>query len=95
MSSQVFNCDNCLCQMPCRNIYVAFKILTEELRWAERPDLEQRFSLLKAKAALAGYAYPHGGGSCALNACQGEALAFVDQAYSLLYELRRNLRLSY
>lgn len=87
-------CDHCPLQIHCRNLYVAMKILEEELRFAEREDLECRFKTLKADMNAAGYHYPSGSSFCTLPDDTLNVRALVARAEALLRDLRRTVSIS-
>jgi hypothetical protein len=93
METEISKCEYCLQQTRCRTLYVALKILEEELRWAKRADLDQKFQELKKDMKLAGYAYPSGGSLCALDNQQKEVSRLLERSETLLRELRRTIRI--
>ena len=62
--NQPQSCEYCKDQIHCRNLYVALKILEEELRFADRADLWKDFSQLQKDVALCGFHYPDGSSLC-------------------------------
>lgn len=88
------SCEHCKVQIHCRNLYVALKILEEELRFADRADLQHAYDTLKIDMTAVGFHYPSGSDLCTLNRSSLEARAFVARADSLLRELRRTVSIS-
>jgi hypothetical protein len=88
------SCEHCTVQIHCRNLYVALKILEEELRFADREDLSQSFAALKRDMNSLGFHYPGGSDLCTLNRNSLEARALVVRAEALLRELRRTVSIS-
>jgi hypothetical protein len=88
------SCEHCKVQIHCRNLYVALKILEEELRFADRADLQHAFNQLKNDMNAMGFHYPSGSDLCTLTRSSLEARAFVARAAGLLRELRRTISIS-
>jgi hypothetical protein len=87
------SCVHCKEQIHCRNLYVALRILEEELRFADRIDLWREFSQLKQDLKNAGYGYPDGSESCTIKD-NHDALAMLARAESILREVRRTVSIS-
>jgi hypothetical protein len=91
---QAQSCEHCSIQIHCRNLYVALKILEEEIRFTDRDDLESAFNILKQDITAAGYHYPSGSSFCTLSNNSLGSRALVARAEALLYELRRTVSIS-
>ncbi len=87
-------CEHCKVQIHCRNLYVALKILEEELRFAERDDLWREYTALKDDMAATGFNYPYGSTLCTLSSSSIDARSLVIRADALLRELRRTVSIS-
>jgi hypothetical protein len=88
------SCEHCKVQIHCRNLYVALKILDEELRFADRADLWREFNKLKKDMAATGFNYPHGNPLCTLSGSSRDAQIMVSRAEALLREVRRIVSIS-
>lgn len=88
------SCEHCKVQIHCRNLYVALKILEEELRFADRADLWRAFDELKNDMAATGFNYPNGSPLCTLSSSSLDARSLVLRADALLRELRRTVSIS-
>jgi hypothetical protein len=87
-------CEHCADQIHCRNLYVALKILEEEIRFVDRHDIWQEYERLKSDVAASGYNYPSGSPFCTLSINSGDALNLVERADTLLRELRHTISIS-
>jgi hypothetical protein len=83
-------CDHCKEQIHCRNLYVALRILEEELRFADRVDLWHDFNQLREEIQNAGYGYPNGSETCRIKST-GQALTLLSRAERILREVRRTV----
>jgi hypothetical protein len=88
------SCEYCKVQIHCRNLYVAMRILEEELRFTNRDDLWREFNGLKKEMADSGFNYPHGNPHCTLSDSSINAQSLVARAEALLRELRRTVSIS-
>jgi len=92
--NQPQDCDYCKEQIHCRNLYVAMKILEEELRFADREDLWEDYHQLKQDIAESKFNYPEGSSLCSLADSSEAARALVARADIILRELRRTVSIS-
>lgn len=92
--SEMESCEYCKEQIHCRNLYVALKILEEELRFARRDDLWREFAQLKKDVNNSGFAYPEGSTPCSLAKGQQDARVLLRRADEILREVRRTLSIS-
>ncbi|WP_141734163.1 hypothetical protein [Oligoflexus tunisiensis] len=87
-------CEHCREQIHCRNLYVALRILEEELRFVDRIDLWREFSRLKEDIRAAGYGYPDGIDTCTIADSPHKARALVERAERILREVRHTVSIS-
>jgi hypothetical protein len=87
-------CEHCADQIHCRNLYVALKILEEEMRFVHRNDIWHEYEKLKSDIAASGYNYPSGSPFCTLSINSLDARNLVSRADALLRELRRTVSIS-
>ncbi len=87
-------CDFCQKQMSCRNLFVALKVLEEELRFVDDPRLAAGIQRLRQEADSLGFAFPEGMTRCTLALEDPHAERLLQMARELLRQLRQKLRIS-
>ncbi len=94
LETHLHACDFCQQETHCRNLFVATKILEEELRFVGDRRLSLHFENLRQQVARAGYAFPESIHQCTLAQAPGMARDLLEKAQEILRELRQKLRLS-
>jgi len=94
LETQLHACDFCQQQTHCRNLFVAMKILQEELRFVGDRRLSVDFENLRQKVVLSGYLFPESIQQCTLAEAPGLARDLPVKARDILRELRQKLGLS-
>ncbi len=84
-------CDFCGRQTLCRSVYVALKILQEEVKFAQDSVLQSRFAQFVEQLYAQGYSFPDGLTHCQLALEADLADEHMQVAQKLLVDLRQKV----
>lgn len=87
-------CDFCQKQISCRNLFVALRVLEEEVRFADDPRLAASIQHLRHEADSLGFAFPEGMTRCTIALEDPHADRLLQMARELLRQLRQKVRIS-